>query len=205
MRNALLFCYALLTSTAFSQSLQVGDTLPHVDITDKGEITINNDTVNYIPWSSQGQFGNNLLFVQHMAGRLGVPEMNKNLSDAVVAKNIPAEQLSSIIIVNHDDSAFGSQWMIDSRTRNNKEKYPLAHFIGDADGIAAKTWQLPKKTATSIIVSNTGEILYLKHGETNEEDISKVLAIITEELAPTSQQSEVAADSEQPITAASES
>ncbi len=90
--------------------------------------------------------------------------------------------LESVIIVNSDDSAFGTGWLISSKLKTNKETYPAATFIEDSKGRAAQAWNLAPKTATSLIVKADGEILFSKHGATTDEDIATVLTVLKAHL-----------------------
>jgi predicted transcriptional regulator len=90
--------------------------------------------------------------------------------------------LDSVIIINSDDSAFGTAWLVSSEIKSNKETYPSSAFINDGKGVTADTWGLPLKTVTSLIVNAKGEVLFRKDGATTIEDIAAVMLILEKHL-----------------------
>ena len=101
-----------ITSFSFANSVEVGSTILPIEINRKGQVVIIDEKLIYQPWKSAEELGQRLAYVQHLAARVGLKELNKNLSDAIVAQAIPADLLSSVIIINSDDSAFGTAWLV---------------------------------------------------------------------------------------------
>jgi predicted transcriptional regulator len=95
---------------------------------------------------------------------------------------VPVDLLDSVIIINSDDSAFGTAWLISSEIKSNKESYPSSIFINDGNSTVAETWGLPLKSVTSLIIAANGEILFRKDGETTAEDVATVMAILKDNL-----------------------
>ena len=167
---------------SFANTIEIGSTLPSVEINNKGQVAIVGEKLVYQPWLSLKELGQQLAYVQHLAGRVGVKELNKNLSDAIVAQQVPSDLLQSTIIINSDDSAFGTAWLISSEIKSNKKTYPSSTFINDGKGTAADAWGLPLKSVTSLIVAANGEVLFRKDGATTDEDIATVMAILKNNL-----------------------
>jgi YtfJ family uncharacterized protein len=167
---------------SFANTIEIGSTLPSVEINNKGQVAIVDEKLVYQPWLSNKELGQRLAYVQHLAGRVGVKELNKNLSDAIVAQQVPSDLLHSIIIINSNDSAFGTAWLISSEIKSNKKTYPSSTFINDGKGTAADAWSLPLKSVTSLIVAANGEVLFRKDGATTDEDIATVMAILKNNL-----------------------
>jgi YtfJ family uncharacterized protein len=167
---------------SFANTIEIGSTLPSVEINNKGQVAIVGEKLVYQPWLSHKELGQQLAYVQHLAGRVGVKELNKNLSDAIVAQQVPSDLLQSTIIINSDDSAFGTAWLISSEIKSNKKTYPSSTFINDGKGTAADAWGLPRKSVTSLIVAASGEVLFRKDGATTDEDIATVIAILKNNL-----------------------
>ena len=171
-----------VSAFSFSSTLEIGSPLPSVEVNSKGQVAIVGEKLVYQPWISNKELGQRLAYVQHLAGRVGVKELNKNLSDAIVAQQVPPDLLDSVIIINSDDSAFGTAWLVSSEIKSNKETYPSSTFINDGKGTVAEAWGLPLKSVTSLIVTANGEVLFRKDGATTDEDIATVMAILKSNL-----------------------
>jgi hypothetical protein len=171
-----------LSTFSLANTIEVGSSLPSVEINKEGQASIVGEKIVYQPWISTKDMGQRLAYVQHLAARVGVKELNKNLSDAIVAQQVPVDLLDSVIIINSDDSAFGTAWLISSEIKSNKESYPSSIFINDGNSTVAETWGLPLKSVTSLIVAANGEILFRKDGETTPEDVATVMAILKDNL-----------------------
>jgi hypothetical protein len=171
-----------LSTFSLANTIEVGSSLPSVQINKEGQASIVGEKIVYQPWISTKDMGQRLAYVQHLAARVGVKELNKNLSDAIVAQQVPVDLLDSVIIINSDDSAFGTAWLISSEIKSNKESYPSSIFINDGNSTVAETWGLPLKSVTSLIVAANGEILFRKDGETTAEDVATVMAILKDNL-----------------------
>jgi YtfJ family uncharacterized protein len=182
MPYLILLLLLSVSTVSFSSTLEIGSALPSVEVNSKGQVAIVGEKLVYQPWISNKELGQRLAYVQHLAGRVGVKELNKNLSDAIVAQQIPPDLLDSVIIINSDDSAFGTAWLVSSEIKSNKETYPSSTFINDGKGVTADTWDLPLKTVTSLIVNANGEVLFRKDGATTIEDIAAVMLILEKHL-----------------------
>ena len=182
MPYLILLLLLSVSTVSFSSTLEIGSPLPSVEVNSKGQVAIVGEKLVYQPWISNKELGQRLAYVQHLAGRVGVKELNKNLSDAIVAQQVPPDLLDSIIIINSDDSAFGTAWLVSSEIKSNKETYPSSTFINDGKGVTADTWGLPLKTVTSLIVNAKGEVLFRKDGATTIEDIAAVMLILEKHL-----------------------
>jgi YtfJ family uncharacterized protein len=182
MHYLILLLSLSLSSFSFSSTLEIGSPLPSVEVNSKGQVAIVGEKLVYQPWISNKELGQRLAYVQHLAGRVGVKELNKNLSDAIVAQQVPPDLLDSVIIINSDDSAFGTAWLVSSEIKSNKETYPSSTFINDGKGTVAEAWGLPLKSVTSLIVTANGEVLFRKDGATTDEDIATVMAILKSNL-----------------------
>lgn len=182
MPYLLLLISISLSTFSLANTIEVGSSLPSVEINEEGQASIIGEKIVYQPWISTKDMGQRLAYVQHLAARVGVKELNKNLSDAIVAQQVPVDLLDSVIIINSDDSAFGTAWLISSEIKSNKESYPSSIFINDGNSTVAETWGLPLKSVTSLIVAANGEILFRKDGETTAEDVATVMAILKDNL-----------------------
>ncbi|MFT6031160.1 MAG: YtfJ family uncharacterized protein [Oleiphilaceae bacterium] len=171
-----------LSTLSLASTIAIGSHLSQVEITSKGQVTIIDESLIYQPWESNTELGERLVYIQHLAGRVGVKELNKNLSDAIVAQQISPKLLASVIIINSDDSVFGTAWLVASEIKKNKETYPSSTFIDDSKGVVADVWGLPLKSVTSLIVAANGEVLFRKDGATSDKDIAAVMALLRSHL-----------------------
>ncbi|MDH3902028.1 MAG: hypothetical protein OES90_02280, partial [Xanthomonadales bacterium] len=86
-------------------SLETGQSLPHLDIREGGEIYVGENSIVKMPWSSKSfESTDKVQFVQYVAADRGAVSQNKMFTDALKKKQYSAEELETTIIVHMADT-----------------------------------------------------------------------------------------------------
>ena len=77
-----LFFLSMVSLTASANNVQIGRSIPAVTVEKGGEIFVQNDDFNYLPWNTELLFGK-VRVIQAIAGRSGAKdhECSSNGSD----------------------------------------------------------------------------------------------------------------------------
>ncbi|MGF1686405.1 YtfJ family protein [Photobacterium japonica] len=172
---------ALLPSTVFAHNLTIGEPLPHVAIVDKGEITLNKETLTYQPWDSASLAGKTRV-IQAIAGRSAAKAMNAELMTAITAAQFPAEQYQTTTIINQDDTIWGTGSFVKSSAEDSKREFSWSAMVLDANGVAQSKWQLAKESSAIIILDKAGKVRFIQEGKLPPEAIQQALNTIKEHL-----------------------
>jgi YtfJ family uncharacterized protein len=181
MRFILGTCCLLLASLVQAQLPAAGEALPTVAIDDGGSIEIEGDDLVFQPWSSDSLKGRPV-YLQHMAARAGIDEINKSMDNAVEALGYSAEQLVSVAIANKDDATWGTGLFVAGQLKKNKLRYPDTVIVADNEGAALKQWQLQPENAAVILLSPEGQVLFFKEGALSAEEIDEAVAILVAQV-----------------------
>jgi YtfJ family uncharacterized protein len=177
-----IFISALAVTT--QAQVVVGESIPALQINEPGELMLEGeDTIVYRPWSTDFLVGK-VHMVQHLAGRLGVKDMNKPFTDALGARDFSADHFYSTTIINLDDTMFGTSGIVNGQLKGNKIKYWYSSIVADREGDSAKTWRLKPKHSAVIVLSPDSRVLFFKDGQLDENDIANVLALIEQQIEP---------------------
>ena len=185
MIRTCLFLISLLglSSAAFSNNIQLNQTIPPISITDKGELVLNNEAkLIYQPWSSQQLIGK-VRTIQHIAGRSASKELNAPLVEAIKQAKLPHDVYQTTTIVNTDDAMFGTGVFVNSSIEDSKKEYPYSQFIVDADAIVKQAWNLSPESSAIIILNKQGKVLFFKDGALTPQEIHTVIGLLFSELA----------------------
>ena len=181
MRFILGTCCLLLAGLVHAQLPEAGKELPPVTIEDGGSIEIAGDDLVFQPWSSDSLRGRPV-YLQHMAARAGIDEINKSLDNAVEALDYSAEQLVSVAIANKDDATWGTGLFVASQLKKNKLRYPDTVIVADNAGAALEQWQLQPENAAVILLSAEGQVLFFREGALSAAEIEEAVAILVEQV-----------------------
>ena len=155
----------------------VGEMLPAVSIDDLGSIEMRGDELEFQPWSTSKLQGKTV-YLQHLAARSSVSDLNKHVDDAVEAKGYTPEQVLSVAVVNKDDALWGTGAFVAGELKKNKRRYPESIIVADNGGVALGTWQLEEKSVAIMVLSGEGRVLFFKQGALSAEDVTEVLDIL---------------------------
>ncbi|MDE1473165.1 YtfJ family protein [Xenorhabdus bovienii] len=182
IKNIVLSAILSLTSVfAFAHNIVVGQPVPVVSVTDKGELLLNNDKFSYQNWNST-ELPGKVRTIQHIAGRSSAKEMNDPLIQALKQADLPKAKYQTTSIVNTDDAIFGTSVFVRNSLEDSKKEFPWSQFIVDSEGLAKKAWGLEPKSSAIIVLDKNGNVKFVKDGKLSNEDITHVLNLIKEEL-----------------------
>ncbi len=199
-RLRILLLPLLLVAATLTQAAEInlGETLPAVSVQDKGrllpeyEIVENKmvfkegTQIGYRPWTSKELTGK-IRTVYHLAGRIGMDNINQAYIDALIAANLPQKLpdalYKTITILNTDDALWGTSGLATSRMEDSQKVYPHAEYVIDAEGAALAAWGLQPKNSAVIIIDAEGKVLWFKEGKLTDEEVSEAVGLIKEKLA----------------------
>lgn len=168
---------SLLPSLVFAHNIQVGQTVPNIDVKDYGELVIENSNVVYQPWNTANMMGK-VRVIQAIAGRSSSKKMNAPLMTAITASKFPESDYQTTTIINQDDAIWGTGGFVKSSAEDSKQEFPWSSMVLDENGVAAKAWQLQEENSAIIVQDKTGTVLFAKEGSLNETEIETVLGLI---------------------------
>ncbi len=195
-----LFIPLLLAAASLTQAAEIklGEPLPAISVQDKGrllpeyEIVENKmvfkegTQIGYRPWTSKELTGK-IRTVYHLAGRIGMDDINQAYIDALIGANLPQKLpdalYKTVTILNTDDAMWGTAGIAISRMEDSQKVYPHAEYVIDAEGAALATWGLQPKNSAVIIVDADGKVLFFKEGKLTENEITDAVALIKQKLA----------------------
>ena len=182
--SGVLVVFISAVSITAQAQIVVGESIPALQINEPGELMLEGeDTIVYRPWSTDFLVGK-VHMVQHLAGRLGVKDMNKPFTDALSERNFSEDYFYSTTIINLDDTMFGTSGIVNGQLKGNKIKYWYSSIVADREGDSAKTWQLKPKHSAVIVLSPDSRVLFFKDGQLDEADIATVLVLIEQQIEP---------------------
>ncbi|CAH0990511.1 putative protein YtfJ [Sinobacterium norvegicum] len=182
MIKKILLSLSLLTASSALSALDVGETLPAVSINDRGELLLEEKTIAFDSWSIDELDSSKTNIIMYLAGRMSSDKMIRPFTDALEAENISLDKIHSTTIVNLDDSLWGTTGFVISEVKSNKQEHPEVTFVLEESGETLKKWQLDEGSAAIIILTNKGEIAYLKQGAFDDAEAKNALAVLKKNL-----------------------
>lgn len=168
----------LLPTVVFSHDFTYGSPVPHISITDRGEMLLDaNNEVSYRAWDSM-QFAGKVRIIQYIAGRKSAKKKNSMLIKAVKNANFPGELFQPTTIVNTDDEIFGTGFFVLGKIEKNKRNYPWAQFIIDSNGVGRMAWKLNEESSTIIVLNKDGDVQWVKDGALTEQEVNQVITMV---------------------------
>ncbi|PHM50853.1 YtfJ family protein [Xenorhabdus miraniensis] len=178
---ALSALLSLMPIFAFAHNITLGQQVPAVSVTDKGELLLNDGKFSYQNWSTT-ELPGKVRTIQHIAGRSSAKEMNDPLIQALKNANLPKDQYQTTSIVNTDDAIFGTSVFVRNSLEDSKKQFPWSQFIVDSNGLSKTAWGLEPKSSAIIVLDKNGNVKFVKDGKLNNEEITHVISIIKDEL-----------------------
>lgn len=182
LRNILAAACLLLPLMASAHTIEKGQRVLAVGITDRGELILDNDKFSYKNWNS-AQLPGKVRVVQHIAGRTSAKEKNANMVEAIKAADLPHDRYQTTTIVNTDDAIPGSGMFVRSSLESNKKLYPWSQIIVDSNGVTRKVWQLEEESSAVIVLDKAGRVQWVKDGALTQEEVQQVVALLRKLLA----------------------
>lgn len=159
----------------------VGAALPALEVTDKGELILAGDKVEYKPWSSATLTGK-VHVLQYLAGRMSSSKLNEPFTDKLseLAMSLEFHQVTTII--NLDDAMWGTSGFVASELKSNKKKYPDSTMVADKNGDGAKLWELTPEGSAIWVLSPEGKVLFFKDGGLSAEEIASTVELLQSQM-----------------------
>jgi uncharacterized protein len=183
MKNKTLLAFLAAASPLFANAhnLSVGTTLPAVDVSNYGEIVLNDGNTGYQAWATNDLLGK-VRVVQAIAGRSSSKELNAPLMAAITASKFSEDSYQTTTIINQDDAIWGTGSFVKSSAESSKEEFPWSSMVLDEDGTVASSWALKEESSAIIVQDKQGKILFVKEGALNESEVTQVIELIKASL-----------------------
>ena len=171
----LLFALAL-PFTALADLPEPGVELPPFTIDNMGLLVLEGEDISHVPFELESVRGRPI-YLQHLAARVGLDETYQPLSD-VIEERFDPDTFFSVAIINRDDAAFGTGFIVTSTLKSNKRRYPDANIVVDGEGKILQAWDLQPKSAAVMILDAEGTVLFFKEGALTESEQSEVIDLL---------------------------
>ncbi|MEM1112273.1 MAG: YtfJ family protein [Pseudomonadota bacterium] len=160
-----------------AQPPAVGDVLRPLVIDNAGILILDGEEVTHQAWSTASLSGRPV-YLQHLAARVGLDQTYQAFSDALEARPYTPDDYQAVAVVNRDDAAFGTGFIVAQTLKSNKRRYPEANIVVDNESKMLEDWNLQPKSAAIMIVDAEGRVLFFKEGEMTEEESDSALALL---------------------------
>lgn len=124
MKNKTLLAFLAAASPLFANAhnLSVGETLPAVDVSNYGEIVLNDGNTGYQAWATNALLGK-VRVVQAIAGRSSSKELNAPLMAAITASKFAEDSYQTTTIINQDDAIWGTGSLLNHQPKAAKKNF----------------------------------------------------------------------------------
>ncbi|MEP0201954.1 MAG: YtfJ family protein [Halioglobus sp.] len=173
LRALIIITLLPLTLTANASSPEVGNPLPAVVIEEKGEITLSEDELNYVAWSSNSNPGKAHI-LQYFPGTQSASKIFEPFTD-LLRDNMEMNSYHVTTLVNLDAAMWGTTGFVVSEVESKKKEFPLATMVLDEDGTGAQAWGLGKKGSVLVVLDQDGVIRYVTRSAMSEEELNQTL------------------------------
>lgn len=183
MKNKTLMTLALACSpaVAFAHNISINASLPQVTVDSYGEIVLQDDKTAFQAWSTQEMLGK-VRVIQAIAGRSSSKELNAPLMAAITAAKFPEQSYQTTTVINQDDAIWGTGSFVKSSAQDSKKEFPWSSMVLDEDGVVASAWELAPESSAIIVQDKQGNVLFVKEGALNQDEIEQVLTLIQASL-----------------------
>jgi len=195
-RTLLATACVLLAFAPCGAGVVVGQKLPEVAVADKGimvphakveggRMVMDGKDIAWRPWALSEGAGR-VRTIYHLAGRIGIDDMNKAFIDAIIAAKLneflPDSPYKTVTVLNLADSLWGTHGIAMGKFETSQREHPHALYVADEKGVARAAWGLQVKQSSVIIVDRAGVVLFFKEGKLSPEEIHKAIGILQEQL-----------------------
>ena len=165
-----------LTLAAHASSPEVGNPLPTVVIEEKGEITLSQDELNYVAWSSNSNPGKAHI-LQYFPGTQSASKIFEPFTD-LLQDNLEMNSYHVTTLVNLDAAMWGTTGFVVSQVESKKKEFPLATMVLDKDGTGAQAWGLGDKGSVLVVLDQDGVIRYVTRAAMSDDELSQTLETV---------------------------
>lgn len=164
-----------ISANAEATALKPGMKLPFVQIEDKGELLLENRSIDYQPWRSDSLRGRKVV-LQYLPATLSSSKTNMPLINRLYKLEHP-HSCRTVNIVNIGDSLWGTEYIAEHEIRRHKKRTPLCRIIQDQNGNGKHHWSLPDNTATTMVINEAGIIEFIHTGKLDKQQIDLVVQL----------------------------
>ncbi|MCX2981520.1 YtfJ family protein [Halieaceae bacterium IMCC14734] len=165
----------MTAASSFAGGILVGQPLPQLKISERGELLLDDDDVSYSAWQSPQQPGKAHV-LQYMAGTAGASKLNEPFTERL---KVSADlDIMVTTVINLDDATWGTSGFVVSEVKKNKRLFPMSQLVLDDDGHGREVWSLPRKSSAIVITDAAGIVLYVKEGAMDESEIERALELL---------------------------
>ncbi|NBI40901.1 YtfJ family protein [[Haemophilus] felis] len=182
MKKLTLFCAissAFFASNSLAHNVQLNNSLPAVQVTDNGEMLLNNGEIHYQAWQSEKLTGK-VRVLHHFAGRSSVKEKNEPLMNAIREAKFNPEKYQTTSIINANDVVFGTGGFVKSKAESGKKENAHSQVILDKQESVKNAWQLKEKESLIVVLDATGKVRFVQEGALNQQEVQQVVKLVTE-------------------------
>jgi len=176
LMTLLSLALALNGVTALASTPVVDAPLPVLKITDRGELTMHDDTFSFVPWSSAANPGK-VHVIQYFGANLGDRDVFKPVTDMLENSFKPGTVHVSTVL-NLDAALWGTTGWVISELEKNKKIYPESTMVVDEEGTGVKEWDLGKAGTGLIVMDDKGIVKYFKRQSLTEAELASTLELI---------------------------
>jgi YtfJ family uncharacterized protein len=195
MKSARVPCMALIVSAAMmlqsavfaaehQNIVEMGQSLPPLDIEVGGEVALSDNDIVRRPWSSKS-FENKgkVQLVQYVAANRGVARQNKAFNDTLIEKHYSSEQLDTTVIVHMADTMALVKGIVSNRVAKNKVKHQSINFVIDDNGVGLQSWGMKNKSYAVIVLDANGKVLFAKDGPLSRIEIESTIKLLEHHMS----------------------
>jgi YtfJ family uncharacterized protein len=172
-----------VSAVSLADGIDLGQPLPELSITDRGELLLQDDEFSFTPWALPGGIGK-IHILQYLAATKGASELNKPFTDRLA--DLPDKNHAVTTVINLDDAIWGTSRFVISEIKKNKRKFPGSTMVLDAEGLGREAWKLQSRSSAIVVLDARGSVRYLKEGAMNESEIEHALQLIQTQTSPES-------------------
>jgi len=167
---------ALASGTAHAAAPTIGSPLPVLNITDRGELTMNGEKFSFIPWSSETNPGK-VHIIQYFGATMGDSKVFEPVTDLLETSVKPGTVHVSTVL-NLDAALWGTTGFVMSELEKNKKIHPQATMVVDEDGAGVSQWDLGEAGTGLIVMDDQGIVKYFNRKSLTEEELASTMELI---------------------------
>jgi YtfJ family uncharacterized protein len=165
-------------------SIELGQSLPFLDIQMRGEITVNGNAIVTNPWDSKNfDSKGRVQVVQYVAANRTAARQNKAFIDILNEKQFSPEKLDRTVIIHMADTMAFAKGIVVKRIARKKAEQELINFVVDDKGLGLHRWGMKHKSYAIIVLDASGKVLYAKDGPLSEAEIESTIELIEKQIS----------------------
>ncbi len=150
--------------------------LPSLSIEERGELVMQGEEFTYQPWSTERNPGT-VHVLQFFNGTMGDSKIFEPFTDRL-QEVYAVDELHVSTIINLDAALWGTTGFVVSEVKKNKKRYPHSTLVLDAEGKAAREWELGKQGSVLVIVDPDGVVQYLTRDAMSDDEIRTGIELV---------------------------